>query len=131
MSSGRINLEVLEDIRFENAYRSLGGEGTAPAAFSYNNNVFVKATSSTPLSDVVHEGTHAIQYLNKSSNYRQVIEIQAHMHERFFRKSIGLGSRFSNESLEAYIRGSARAGSVSNPSLPNAAYRNDFINFKE
>ncbi|MBS0264545.1 MAG: hypothetical protein JSS02_21605 [Planctomycetes bacterium] len=118
-------------IRFENAYRSLGAEGTAPDAFNFRSNIFIRASSSTPLGDVVHEGTHAQKFINASSNYRQVLEMQAHLQERFFRQSIGFGSRFNNEPLEAYIRGSSRAGSVSNPALQNARYRDDFIRFKE
>ena len=61
---GNIRLNVLGGELFEKAYRLRGGTETiAPRAFQWANSIYVRRGSSHLLSDVVHEGTHAMDVI--------------------------------------------------------------------
>ena len=105
IADGRIRLQIVDDATFVKAYRALGGGDDIPSAFkALDDLVYIRRSSPTPLSDVVHEGTHVLQGLSGFRGTVLMHEIQAYLNERFFRKAIGLESVFSTESLEVFVK---------------------------
>ncbi len=76
-------------------------------ALHLQGTIYINQSSLTPLSDVVHEGTHALQRSNSLRSglvpSRHIVETQAYLHEKVFRRSIGLSSAFESQSLEKFI----------------------------
>jgi RHS repeat-associated protein len=89
IKSGNISTNVLSDEMFEKAFKLKGGRGTAPQAFAYGEQIFVRKNSSNLLSDTLHEGTHALDYLNDFNGNVYQLEKRAYFYERQFQKAGG------------------------------------------
>jgi RHS repeat-associated protein len=65
MRNGDIGVNILGDELFENAYRYFGGKGNPKnvAAFARAEQTYLRKTSTNIFRDAVHEGTHALDYL--------------------------------------------------------------------
>ena len=65
-----------------------------------DNKIYVRRDSINIQSDIVHEGTHAMDYL-KGLPYETISswdgEIKAYTEEHFFQKASGLAVQFANE----------------------------------
>ena len=90
-----INVHLLHDDHFEERYRSTGGERSA-SAFTYGNAVYMRTSSPTLLSDLVHEGTHALDYLSGWAMSRRLRELRAYYHERQFQRAKGVPIHFES-----------------------------------
>jgi len=105
LGTGQIEMEILSYERFQRLSTFLDA-GNA-RALHLQGTIYINQASLTPLSDVVHEGTHALQRLNGIergiTQPRQVVETQAYLHEKFFRRNIGLPSTFESQSLEKFV----------------------------
>ncbi|HWD26121.1 MAG TPA: hypothetical protein VG387_03080, partial [Rhizomicrobium sp.] len=101
-----IGLNVLGDGLFEKAYTRLGGTGDAPTAFAYGEQTYVRASSTSILSDVVHEGTHALDYLDKfEAGDVYESEMRAYSAEYDFQKTLGVPTDFSSRAaINKFIR---------------------------
>lgn len=98
-------MEIVDEATFAKAYQTLSGRTDVPGAFqAFDDLIYIRRGSATPLGDVVHEGTHVLQKFGGVSGSRLKLEVQAHLQEKFFRKAIGLPSRYSTESLEQSIK---------------------------
>jgi hypothetical protein len=62
--SGDIKMNVLGDELFDRAYASKGGWGSSPQAFALKQKIYVRRGASNLLSDIVHEGTHALDNIH-------------------------------------------------------------------
>ena len=58
-------------------------------AFAQGNEVYLRTDSPTMLSDVVHEGTHALDYLSGLDVSQRKLELRAYWQEREFQKATG------------------------------------------
>lgn len=81
---GDIKLSVLGDDLFEKAWRLKGGTGSAPQAFAYGDALYVRGNARNILSEIVHEGTHGLDYLRGSSGTVHQWEKRAYYFERQF-----------------------------------------------
>ena len=93
---GEIKLSVLGDELFERAFGVNGGV----VGIAIDNKIYLRRNSGTIHSDMVHEGTHAMDFL-KGVPYEQISswegEIRAYTAEHHFQKASGLAIQFVNE----------------------------------
>ena len=89
IGSGATKLNVLGDNLFERAYALKGGTGDAPQAFALENQIYVRQSSFNLLSDVVHEGTHSLDFLGGFSGSNIDWETRAFSAERAFQQAGG------------------------------------------
>jgi hypothetical protein len=87
--SGDLELSVLGDELFAKAWRLKGGKGGAPQAFAYGEQLFVRGNSKNILSEVVHEGTHGLDYLRGFNGTVHQLEKRAYYFERQFQLAGG------------------------------------------
>ena len=96
LKSGEIKLNVLGDDLFETYL----GVSSDTVAMQVGNQIYVRGGSSTLLSDIVHEGTHALDYVD---GLDEIIisswsgEIRAYSAERLFQKQSGMLLDFLSE----------------------------------
>lgn len=93
---GQIKLSVLGDELFEKAF----GVNHEVVAIAIDNKIYIRKNSGTIHSDIVHEGTHAMDFLSglpyeKISSWEG--EIKAYTAEHHFQKASGLAVQFTNE----------------------------------
>ncbi len=96
IEKGRIKLSVLGDELFNRYFT----DGEKAVALARGNKIYVRKSSSSIFSDMVHEGTHALDFLagvpeNKISSWNG--EIRAYIAEHHFQKAAGLTIEFVNE----------------------------------
>ena len=93
---GEIMLSVLGDDLFERAF----GVNHDVVGIARDNKIYLRKSSGTIHSDIVHEGTHALDYL-KGIPFERISswdgEIKAYMAEHHFQKASGLAIEFTNE----------------------------------
>ncbi|MBQ8708581.1 MAG: hypothetical protein IJ523_10885 [Succinivibrionaceae bacterium] len=93
---GMIKISVLGDELFERAL----GVSSEVVGLAIDNKIYIRASSSTIYSDIVHEGTHAMDYL-QGLPYEKISsrdgEIRAYIAEHQFQKVSGLIVQFTNE----------------------------------
>lgn len=93
---GEIKLSVLGDELFERVF----GVNSDVVGIAIDNKIYLRRNSSTIHSDMVHEGTHAMDYL-KGLPYEKISswegEIKAYTAEHHFQKASGLAVQFTNE----------------------------------
>ena len=93
----RLGVNILGEQMFQSAFKKYGGTGALPASFAYNNQLYIRSTSMNYLSQIVHEGTHGLQFFARHpgvfSNATQAqvrsAEIGAYFFERQFQMSTG------------------------------------------
>ncbi len=93
---GKIRINVLGDELFE-AYLGCSSKTTA---MQVGNQIYMRGNSASIYSDVVHEGTHALDYINnipQSQISSWVGEIKAYNAERVFQIQAGLPVEFMSE----------------------------------
>jgi Domain of unknown function (DUF4157) len=66
IKSGKVKINVLGDELFDRAYASKGGWGSSPQAFALKEQIYVRRGAPNLLSDIVHEGTHALDNFHKN-----------------------------------------------------------------
>ena len=93
---GEIKLSVLGDELFERAF----GVNGDVVGIAIDNKIYLRRNSGTIHSDMVHEGTHAMDFL-KGVPYEQISswegEIRAYTAEHHFQKASGLAVQFTDE----------------------------------
>ena len=93
---GEIKLSVLGDELFESAF----GVNSDVVGIAIDNKIYLRRNSGTIHSDMVHEGTHAMDFL-KGLPYEKISswdgEIKAYTAEHHFQKASGLAVQFTNE----------------------------------
>ena len=82
-----IKVDILRAGDFYKRYRLLDGQRSAQA-FAYCNAVYLRANSPTILSDLVHEGTHALDCLSGRDMSRRRLELRAYLYEHQFQKVV-------------------------------------------
>ena len=96
LRNGTIKLSVLGDELFE---RALGVKGDV-AGVARDNKIYIRKNSISIHSDIVHEGTHAVDYL-QGVPYKIISsrkgEMKAYKEEHYFQKASGLSIQFDNE----------------------------------
>lgn len=96
LRNGKIKLNVLGDELFE----SYLGCSSDTMAMQVGNQIYVRRSSSCIFSDVVHEGTHAIDFINnvpQSEISSWTGETRAYSAERFFQIKSGMPIQFKNK----------------------------------
>ena len=93
---GEIKVSVLGDELFDRYF----GVNRDVLGLAYGNKIYLRRSSSSIFSDLVHEGTHALDFLSgiperKISGWEG--EIKAYTAEHHFQKASGLLIQFSNE----------------------------------
>ncbi len=96
IKKGNIKISVLGNDLFERYF----GVDSDVIGLAKENKIYVRKDSSSIHSDIVHEGTHALDFLsgipyNKISSWDG--EIRAYTAEHHFQKSAGLEIQFANE----------------------------------
>ncbi|MCI0550083.1 MAG: hypothetical protein L0287_03940, partial [Anaerolineae bacterium] len=91
-----LGLNVLGDDLFAKAWKQKGGQGAAPQAFAYGEQTYVRGSSQSLLSEVVHEGTHGLDYLRGFSGSTVQLEKRAWFYERQFQRASGSKVEFEN-----------------------------------
>ena len=95
---GDIKVSVLGDEFFENAVLSKG-DPIDTVAMAASNRIYLRRSSANILTDAVHEGTHALDYLNgfglNSSKKVWQWEKRAYFYENQFQKSTGTAPDFA------------------------------------
>ena len=74
-------------------FEKYSGYGPDTVAFQCNEQIYVRKSSSSLISDVVHEGTHAIDYINGIDEKiisSRAGEYTAYSAERFFQIESGM-----------------------------------------
>jgi hypothetical protein len=97
ISSKASGLNVLGDNLFARTYALKGGLGEAPQAFAYGEQIFVRRGSANLLSDVVHEGTHSLDYLSGFDGSTLQLELRAYSAEGAFQQAGGGTVEFSSD----------------------------------
>ena len=95
IESREINVDILSAAGFYKRYRLLDGQRSA-TAFAYGNTIYLRANSSTLLTDLVHEGTHALDHLSGRDWTRRQLEMRAYYYEHKFQKAVGCQVQFRN-----------------------------------
>lgn len=91
-----IGMNVLGDKLFE----SYLGSNSNTVAMQVGNQIYVRSSSASLISDVVHEGTHAMDYLNgidQSIISSWTGETKAYSAERLFQIKSGMPVQFTTE----------------------------------
>jgi hypothetical protein len=99
--NGDIGMNILGDDLFEKVYMNYGGEGEAPAAFAVGTQTYMRASSTSILSDTVHEATHALDNLDELDLGTFDSEMRAYSAEYDFQRAIGVTPDFSSKSAIA------------------------------
>ena len=93
---GRIKVNILGDKLFENYL----GVNSDVVAMAIENKIYLRSSSISLYSDLVHEGKHAIDYL-KGISIAEISsvkgEIRAYSSERLFQKKTGIPLTFDSE----------------------------------
>lgn len=93
---GEIKLSILGDELFERAF----GVNRNVAGIAIDNKIYLRRNSVSIHSDMVHEGTHAMDFLH-GVPYEKISswdgEIKAYTAEHYFQKASGLAIEFANE----------------------------------
>jgi hypothetical protein len=90
IQSGDLKLNVLSDRAFEQTYRQLGGtRKRAPQAFALDDDIYVRSGSKNLRSEIVHEGTHGLDYLGGFKGTECQWEKRAYFFECQFQKAGG------------------------------------------
>jgi hypothetical protein len=96
IKKGEIRLSVIGDELFEKAF----GVKSDIVGIAIDNKIYLRKNSVTLHSDIVHEGTHALDFL-KGLSYDKISswdgEIKAYIAEHYFQKASGLAIQFDNE----------------------------------
>jgi hypothetical protein len=95
IEEGRILVHVLSDDEFDARYAVVGGKSYA-LAFAYGREIFIRAGSPSTLSDLVHEGTHTLDYQVGFWRGRRILELRAYAYEHEFQKATGGEVQFVN-----------------------------------
>jgi hypothetical protein len=95
MESGEIKVFVLGAKSLQTLYEYKGGHRSA-WAFCQGNEVYLRADSPTMLGDLVHEGTHALDYVAGLDLSQQRLEVRAYWHEREFQLATGMPVAFKS-----------------------------------
>ena len=94
--NGEIKISILGDQLFEKMF----GVNYEVIGIAMGNKIYLRKNSSSIHSDIVHEGTHAVDFLNGLS-YNKISswdgEIKAYTEEHYFQKASGLALQFDNE----------------------------------
>ena len=93
--AGEIQVHVLGEADFDQRYAVVGGRSYA-LAFAYGREIFVRANSRSALSDLVHEGTHTLDYKVGFFRGRRILELRAYAYEHQFQKATGAEAQFEN-----------------------------------
>lgn len=94
--NGDLGINVLSDELFE----SYLGCSSETVAVQIGDQIYVRRNSSSLVSDIVHEGTHAMDYFNgidESIISSQIGEVHAYSAERTFQIESGIPIQFENE----------------------------------
>ncbi|MEM1013738.1 MAG: RHS repeat-associated core domain-containing protein, partial [Planctomycetota bacterium] len=98
IENGLIDFNVLSDRLFARAYYELRkGKDGLPGAFNNGRRVYIREGSQTFLSDVVHEGTHALDRLRGFEGSRYQLEKRAWFYERQFKVATGTADPVRDE----------------------------------
>jgi RHS repeat-associated protein len=94
MLNGDIGVNILGDNMFGKAYRYYGGKGSGNnvAAFAVEAQIYLRKNSNDILRDAVHEGTHALDFINGIKS----TERRAYYFERSFQLFKGRFTEFDN-----------------------------------
>lgn len=96
IKDGKIKINVLGDELFE----SYLGVSSNTTAMQVGNQIYMRRSSASIYSDVVHEGTHAMDFINNISQ-REISpwpgEIRAYSAERLFQIKAGMPVQFATE----------------------------------
>ena len=95
IEAGEIQVHVLGEEEFDQRYEVVGGSSYA-LAFAYGREIFMRANSPSALSDLVHEGTHTLDYLAGFYRGRRILELRAYAYEHQFQKATGAEVQFEN-----------------------------------
>ena len=95
VKNGKIKLSVLGDKLFEEYL----GEDSNTAAVAVGNNIYLRKSSVSALSDFVHEGTHALDFITGILSNMSVVdkEMKAYKSEHDFQKAKGISLDFADE----------------------------------
>ena len=95
IESGEINVDILSAGVFYKRYRLLNGQRSA-TAFAYGGTIYLRDHSPTLLTDLVHEGTHALDHLSGRDWTRRQLEMRAYYYEHKFQKAVGAPLQFGS-----------------------------------
>ena len=95
IESGRIQVHVLSESDFDKSYAVVDGSSYA-LAFSYGRDIFLRANSPSTLSDLIHEGTHALDFTTGFWRGRRILELRAYVYEHQFQKATEGEVQFQN-----------------------------------
>ncbi len=102
--NGNIKVNLLGDEMFGKAYSLYGGEGAAPQAFALENQIYMRRASASIFSDTVHEGTHALDAIQKFPGSNWMWESKAYFYERQFQQATGRAVDFpTNRSMWDHV----------------------------
>ena len=93
VASFKINLCLLTGEHVDGEYMAKGGQGS-PTAFAYGDTLYLRADSPTLLADLVHEGTHALDYLAGFPKNKRLMELRAYYYDREFQKATNMPLQF-------------------------------------
>ena len=96
IQDGKIKINVLGDELFE----SYLGVSSGTTAVQVGNQIYMRSSSASIYSDVVHEGTHAMDFINNISQNEISSwpgEIRAYSAERLFQIESGMPVEFATE----------------------------------
>jgi hypothetical protein len=103
--SGDLGLNALGDDLFERAFRLKGGTGQTPQAFAYGEQIFVRRNAQNILSEVVHEGTHGLDYLRGFNGSVLQLENRSFFFARQFQRAGGGSVEFDTiNQMQQFIR---------------------------
>ena len=95
INAGNIKLSVIGDELFERAF----GVASDVTGLAIDNKIYIRKSSITIHSDMVHEGTHALDYLRGISYSERAGwagEIRAYTAEHHFQKAANITLEFAN-----------------------------------
>lgn len=96
INAGNIKLSFIGDELFERAF----GVSSDVTGLAIDNKIYIRKSSITIHSDMVHEGTHALDYLRGISYSERAGwagEIRAYTAEHHFQKAANITLEFANE----------------------------------
>jgi len=95
IEAGEIRVRLLSDERFDRIHHNKGGKNAA-WAFADGRTIYIRKSSPSLLSDVVHEGTHALDHLSGVERNRRQLELRAYVNEWQFQKTTHTSTQFSS-----------------------------------
>jgi hypothetical protein len=83
---GKINLNVLGDELFIKVFKMKGGKGSVAKlrGFALGDQIYIRSSFKDILSTIIHEGTHALDYLKGFSGKMKQWEKRAYFYQRQF-----------------------------------------------